>query len=169
MPAHQLGSQYVERCRRVWWTVYVLDRDMATLMGNPPSIADEDIACPLPAFSGSPQRVATFDMQVKLCRLTAHINKSKIVSGADYVSTSGEKNADVDSVSSAYPPELYGNSGNLHFRYLARAKEVLASIADLADDLRTSFPLQPKEAMSGMSRTASHLHLLHHRVSFLPT
>lgn len=77
MPLQQLGSRYVERCRRVWWTVYILDRETTSLMGLPPMIHDDDVTCPLPGFSGSAQRVATLDMQVKLCRIIANINKSK--------------------------------------------------------------------------------------------
>jgi proline utilization trans-activator len=77
MPMQQLGSRYVERCRRIWWTVYILDRETTSLMGLPPTIHDDDVTCPLPDFSGATQRVTTLHMQVKLCRIIANINKSK--------------------------------------------------------------------------------------------
>lgn len=77
MPLHLLGSAYVERCRRVWWTIYILDREMTSLMGIPSSVHNDDIDCPLPTFAGSTQRVATLHMQVKLYQILTNINKSK--------------------------------------------------------------------------------------------
>lgn len=62
---------------------------------------------------------------------------------------------------------LYGNGGHddgLSRTYTTRAKDALAEIAELSDELRTSFPLYHGEVMSGVSRIASHLHLLYHRV-----
>lgn len=38
-----------ERGRRIFWTLYVLDRWLSCLMGRPPSIPDEAIRLPLPA------------------------------------------------------------------------------------------------------------------------
>lgn len=63
---------------------------------------------------------------------------------------------------------LYGNSAHgdsLSRDYTTRAKEALAEIAELSDELRTAFPLYQGEVMSGVSRIASHLHLMYHRVS----
>jgi proline utilization trans-activator len=41
---------YVEyrRRRRLWWTLYVIDRKLSTIMGVPFSIKDEDIDISLP-------------------------------------------------------------------------------------------------------------------------
>ncbi|CRK22475.1 hypothetical protein BN1723_002913 [Verticillium longisporum] len=62
----------------------------------------------------------------------------------------------------------YGGGGNLHRKYLSRAKDILGNIADVAEELRTAFPLKPKETMNVVSRTASHLHLLYHMTRFAP-
>lgn len=77
MPTLQLGDHHVERCRRAWWTLYVLDHEMTLLMGLPMAIRESDVTCPLPTFSGSKERVATMDMQVKLYRILANANDSK--------------------------------------------------------------------------------------------
>ena len=77
MPTVQLGGRYVERCRRAWWTLYVLDHEMTILMGLPMSVRESDITCPLPAFSGSREKVATIGMQVKLYRILASANESR--------------------------------------------------------------------------------------------
>ncbi|KAG7109832.1 Proline utilization trans-activator like protein [Verticillium longisporum] len=80
MPPLELGDRYVERCRRAWWTVYILDREFTSLMGLPLTIQDDDVNYPLPKFDGQMQRMATLEMQVKLCRNIADINKSKSIS-----------------------------------------------------------------------------------------
>lgn len=77
MPIRILGEHLVQRCRKIWWTVYILDRQMTSLMGNPSSISDDDVYCQLPTFAGSVQRTAALGMQVKLARVIAHINGSK--------------------------------------------------------------------------------------------
>jgi proline utilization trans-activator len=76
MPVENLGQPLVQRCRKIWWTVYILDRQMTSLMGLPQSIRDEDITCRLPDTLGSAQRVSALDMQIKLARIYAEIAKS---------------------------------------------------------------------------------------------
>jgi hypothetical protein len=39
-----------EASKRVFWTLYILDRWISVLMGRPPSISDESIRLPLPVF-----------------------------------------------------------------------------------------------------------------------
>lgn len=162
MPTLQLGDRHVERCRRAWWTLYVLDHEMTLLMGLPMAIRESDVTCPLPRFSGSKERVATMDMQVKLYRILANANESK----ADPYRPSTP--AYWTLLTSRRGQGLYGNSAHgdsLSRDYTTRAKEALAEIAELLDELRTAFPLYQGEVMSGVSRIASHLHLMYHRVS----
>ena len=66
MPVQYLGEHLVERCRRAWWTAYVLDREMTSSVGLPQSVIDDDIHPQLPNFAGSVQRSAALNMQIKL-------------------------------------------------------------------------------------------------------
>lgn len=77
MPVHQLGEGTVQRCRKIWWTIYVLDRQMTSLMGLPQSIQDNQIYHQLPAFPGSPHQVVALSMQIRMCQIIAEINSSK--------------------------------------------------------------------------------------------
>ena len=77
MPVQYLGEHLVERCRRAWWTAYVLDREMTSSVGLPQSVIDDDIHPQLPNFAGSVQRSAALNMQIKLSRLIATINRSR--------------------------------------------------------------------------------------------
>jgi proline utilization trans-activator len=80
MPVENLGQPLVQRCRKIWWTVYILDRQMTSLMGLPQSVQDDDISCQVPTFSGSAQQAAALNMQIKLARIYAEIAKSKLAS-----------------------------------------------------------------------------------------
>lgn len=77
MPAEYLGEHMVQRCRKIWWTVYILDREMTSLMGLPQSINDDHVNTQLPTYSGSVQRTAAIGMHIKLSRIIAAINSSK--------------------------------------------------------------------------------------------
>lgn len=77
MPIMELGPELVQRCRKIWWTVYVLDRQMSSLMGLPQSTLDEGVYCQLPSYSGSVQRTTALSMQIKFARIIAEISSSK--------------------------------------------------------------------------------------------
>jgi proline utilization trans-activator len=77
MPMTALGEALVQRCRKIWWTIYILDRQMTSLMGLPQSIRDDDISCRIPSSLGSVQQAATLVMQIKLARIAANISRSE--------------------------------------------------------------------------------------------
>ncbi|OTA61629.1 Zn(II)2Cys6 transcription factor [Hypoxylon sp. EC38] len=140
MPIHHLGEHLVERSRRAWWTAYVLDREMTSLLGLPQSVVDDDIHPQLPSFAGSTQRSAALNMQIKLSRLTATINRT-----------------------------VYGIDGKLRSKFLRATKSVLADIAGVADELQHTFPLHLDNGITGLSRASANLHLLYHRCIILAT
>ncbi|KAM0351111.1 hypothetical protein ACHAPU_002895 [Fusarium lateritium] len=140
MPVDELGEQIVERSRRIWWTVYVLDREMTSLMGLPQSVHDDDIHPQLPHFDGSSQRVAALHMQIRLCRSIASVGRG-----------------------------VYGANGRLNKKFLLSTKKVLQDIAVLADELKQQFPLGVDKAINGVSRVAGYLHTLYHQCIVLAT
>lgn len=77
MPIGDLGIHAVERCRKIWWTVYILDRQMSSIQGLPQSIDDRFVQAIPPSFSGSPEKARTLGMHIKLCRSIAEISSSK--------------------------------------------------------------------------------------------
>jgi len=78
MPVQELGQPLVERCRKIWWTVCVLDRQMTSLMGIPQSIRADEMTCQLPDFVGCPQRRAALQMQIRLSHIYADIARGKL-------------------------------------------------------------------------------------------
>lgn len=139
MPPEYLGEKAVERGRKIWWTVYVLDREMTCLMGQPQSIHDDDIRTRLPQTSMSPSRVAALDMHIRICRCIASVGRG-----------------------------IYGANGRLHEKFLLSTKSVLASVAGLADELQKQFPLDIDNNVNGVTRTSGYLHLLYHQVGPRP-
>ena len=72
-----LDKKYVQRCRNVWWTVYILDRQMSSLMGVPSGLRDEDISASFPTFSVSSQKSLALELNVKLSGILSQIMNSK--------------------------------------------------------------------------------------------
>ena len=79
MPVQDLGQPLVQRCRKIWWTVCLLDRQMTSLMGIPQSIRTYEITCQLPDFTDSAHRRATLQMQINLSHAYADIARCKQV------------------------------------------------------------------------------------------
>ncbi|KAJ5110164.1 hypothetical protein N7532_002809 [Penicillium argentinense] len=140
MPIEYLGENMVQRCRKIWWTVYILDREMTSLMGLPQTLNDDHINTLLPSFPGSVQRTAAIGMHIKISRIIAEINGT-----------------------------VYAIDGRINRNFLLRTKSALASIASLADELRRAFPLHMDREISGVSRISAYLHLLYHQCIVLAT
>ncbi|KAI3400726.1 hypothetical protein diail_1935 [Diaporthe ilicicola] len=132
---NRFGEASVERIRRAWWTVYVLDREMASIAGLPQCIEINDIYCQLPAFSGSITRISTLKMQIKLSQLIADINRN-----------------------------VYGVGGQLNSSFHAGIKGALADIAGAHEELQQGFPLSLEQKTDGISKTSAYLHLEYHRI-----
>lgn len=56
--------------------VYILDRQLTSLMGLPQSIEDSQIHHELPLFHESPHKVTALRIQIKMCQIIADINRS---------------------------------------------------------------------------------------------
>jgi len=44
-----IGTRLVTRYRRIWWTVYTLERSLGSSFGVPTGLDDEDITAPYPS------------------------------------------------------------------------------------------------------------------------
>ena len=76
LPIETFGAATVERARRIWWTVYILDRELSSLMGLPVQITDEIISAELPSYQSTAQISAT-NIHIKLCRTIAQVLRSE--------------------------------------------------------------------------------------------
>ncbi|GKT52345.1 putative transcriptional regulatory protein [Colletotrichum spaethianum] len=62
-----------ERGKRVFWTLYILDRWLSCLMGRPPTIMDDAIRLPLPFDAPTLPPAAGLRAHVQLARISGHI------------------------------------------------------------------------------------------------
>ncbi|KAJ5692231.1 hypothetical protein N7462_001654 [Penicillium macrosclerotiorum] len=140
MPVGNLGLNAVERCRKIWWTVYILDRNMSIIQGLPQSIDDRFVETNLPSLSESQEKNKALDMHIKLCRSIDDINST-----------------------------VYGLDGRINQKFLLSTKVALERIAKLADKLSESFPLHLDDTDNGISRTSAYLHLLYQQCVIIAT
>ena len=74
--SHHHSESVKERCRKVWWTVYVLDCHLSSLMGVPLAMAEQDMSAQLPKFAGFPQKSLALSIHVRLAKTTTLILRS---------------------------------------------------------------------------------------------
>lgn len=87
--ADLLGDDYVRRGRQIWWTVYSLDRRIATAMGVPHSLLEEDITAPLPGSESTSINLLGQTLHIRICQLLGKVIRSTFLScsedvGADH-------------------------------------------------------------------------------------
>ncbi|KAI8715954.1 Fungal-trans domain-containing protein [Fusarium sp. LHS14.1] len=140
MKSQHLDEKYVQRCRLVWSTLYILERNMASLLGVPLLIAEEYISTPYPVCARNKQRTNTLEIQIKISKILSKIHLS-----------------------------VYGTEGQLDSRYLDATRSVLRSFSEIADQLNNSFAIGTNDNASGISRISAHLHLQYHQCIVLTT
>lgn len=65
------------RERSTWWTLYILDRKLSSLMGAPNSVHDDDISVPLPKPEQCMQESTALQVHLKVSRLIAKVLNSE--------------------------------------------------------------------------------------------
>ncbi|THX16393.1 hypothetical protein D6D17_02751 [Aureobasidium pullulans] len=129
MQSQHIPEHHVRRCRNIFWTVYILDRQLSSLMGLPTSIRDEDISAELPYDPLKSQKAMALDIQVKLSRVIAKIANN-----------------------------VYGPEGRLDVRYVANTKDALKDIASVTDQLHRSFDIMHDAGVSRLAAYLHLLH-----------
>ena len=153
MPVNQHPNDVIERCRKVWWTVYILDSHMSALMGVPRAMNERDISAQLPTFDNSTHRSHALHIHIKLANIEGMIQQSKLLPG------NNQPNIDVCTA-------VYSKEGRTGVNFLNSIKAALKALAAINDERTQRFPLRlGRAADSGISRLSAHLHLFHHHVS----
>lgn len=62
-----------QRRRRLWWTLYIVDRKLSMIMGAPVSIRDEDIDIRLPQEDDCGFSNASLNLHAKLAALEGKV------------------------------------------------------------------------------------------------
>ncbi|KAF2998050.1 hypothetical protein E8E14_005142 [Neopestalotiopsis sp. 37M] len=72
MESVDMNNSETQRRHAIWWTVYILDRKLSSLMGAPTSVHDEDVTAPLPALTNA-LTAKGLGVHVRVSRLLAKV------------------------------------------------------------------------------------------------
>ncbi|KAG9769159.1 hypothetical protein KCU88_g6965, partial [Aureobasidium melanogenum] len=138
MQGKDLDDSVVERCRKIWWTIYILDRQMTSLLGVPIALREDDISARLPSFSGSSYDATIYDIHVRLSKVMAQVVKT-----------------------------VYGPEGRLDKQFLLSMKSALTHIAEVTTLLRDEFEMPCDERLQDPDRLHSARHTPTGTIKFL--
>lgn len=79
MRNRQCSEAVRARYRAIWWTVYILDCHMSSILGVPQSLAAHDVFAELPSSLASGQDLEALGLHVKLAKATSTILRSKSI------------------------------------------------------------------------------------------
>ncbi|CAG8389428.1 unnamed protein product [Penicillium salamii] len=72
-PSELFGHRFARHCRDIWWSAYVLDRQLAAVIGCPTSIQDSQVTCALPTSYDESKDVRYMTMHIKLAKIVGQI------------------------------------------------------------------------------------------------
>lgn len=128
----------VEYMRRLWWTVYCIDRKSAALLGNPSVMRDEDISIPMPAIKQGDESQNAFAIHAAL---SSHLGKILDV--------------------------IYGMRSQRQGKFVTEVQAILSRLAETSVVLDEHLRLDLSRPNHPVSREAATLHLLLHQCVIL--
>ncbi|KAE9566734.1 hypothetical protein CGMCC3_g17130 [Colletotrichum fructicola] len=134
-----LTDTEANRLRCIWWTIYILDRKLSSLMGAPNSIQDSDITVHLPRSDPVVQKYKALSLHVVLSKLHAKVLNT-----------------------------VYGVDGKLDPSFLKNVQEALRDMARLAPQLTAGFEFKLNNSEPA-SRVSATLNLCYHQCVVLAT
>lgn len=147
VPEQLLPDRAVREHRvRVWWTAYLLDRLIASKMGHPPSVLDDDVDVDLPSDIDIPEQykrdffdAAYLNAVIRLARISRQI----IVS-------------------------IYGRR-TVHVTFSKRVQTALKDLRSWVEELPKHLQLGNDDEMRPLARPVKWLHLTFNQVSLYTT
>ncbi|KAF2017953.1 hypothetical protein BU24DRAFT_162414 [Aaosphaeria arxii CBS 175.79] len=138
IPSQHFAPDVLERCRRIWWTVYTLDCHMSVLQGTPIPLNEWNISSQLPNFGGSEKESRALRMHVKLAKIIAFIQQT-----------------------------VYRIDDSADGYFLKSIKTTLKYLAKVNDERAIEFPLKIDDSSHSISRLSAHFYLFHHQAIIL--
>ncbi|KAM0420771.1 hypothetical protein ACHAPT_011432 [Fusarium lateritium] len=144
----------VDYQRRLWWTVYCIDRKSAAMLGSPSLMRDDEISIPFPDTRGGDEAQNVFAIHA---RISSHLGK--ILDGTSL-------KRPLSGHSSSQMAVIYGiHDQNRNF--LVEVKAILSRLAETSSVLQEHLGLDPQRLSESVNREAATLHLLLHQCVIL--
>ncbi|CAG7566312.1 unnamed protein product [Fusarium equiseti] len=128
-----MRSANFEYQRRLWWTVYCIDRKCAAMLGSPSVMREDDISIPFPELNSGDESQNAFAIHAIL---SSHLGK---ILDVIYGVHEQQKN------------------------FLVEVKTILSRLAETYVVLREHLPLDVQQPGQPLSRESATLHLLMHQ------
>ncbi|KAL3417228.1 hypothetical protein PVAG01_11228 [Phlyctema vagabunda] len=138
--AKRISLSEFEHRSKLWWTVYIVDRKLSSLVGVPSAVHDADIAVARPSMDGTKSKTLTFSLHVELSSQLGRI--LNVVYGL-------------------------GLERQLGGKFVSAIQSILHRLAETSLLLNSSMKIELHRPMNTISREAASLHLLHHQCSIL--
>ncbi|OQU99952.1 Fungal Zn2-Cys6 binuclear cluster domain-containing protein [Cladophialophora immunda] len=138
-PRQIMGDRVASHHRDIWWTVYILDRRLSSMIGVPSSVQDVDITCPLPGLDDHSQRGTVLNINVKISRLMTQI------------------------INSVYSVERLGRP------FVKTVQSVLRDMAAIAHEMDVVCSSAAYGSIGAVSTVAGHIQLSYHQCILLAT
>ncbi|OJJ79766.1 putative C6 transcription factor [Aspergillus glaucus CBS 516.65] len=133
LPVEQLGEKMVERCKNIWWTIYILDSRFSSLIGTPNSVSDEDITAMLWDLRNCSQEAAALTLHVKISQVVTRVLNT-----------------------------VYSVDGKLGGVFLRKMRSVLHEMTDLSRELENVFAHRFQNSVDAISGVTTRLTLSCH-------
>ncbi|RAK73129.1 Zn(II)2Cys6 transcription factor [Aspergillus fijiensis CBS 313.89] len=140
LPEEEIGLQTVERCRNLWWTLYIMDRHFSCSLGIPMLTRDSDITTVLDSPSACSQRDATLCLQVRLSHLLSFILTT-----------------------------IYKTQKTQLGTFLDQTKSILQTLAGHAREIEKIIYRKFQNSIDTMPRGTRHITLLYHQCVMVAT
>ncbi|VUC27704.1 unnamed protein product [Clonostachys rosea] len=128
----------VQYMRRLWWSVYCIDRKSAALLGSPSVMRDEDITIPVPSIQEGHESQNVVSIHIAL---SSHLGKILDV--------------------------IYGMRGHSRGKFVVEVQAILSRLAETSSVLNEHLDLDTARSNEPLSRDATTLHLLLHQCVIL--
>ncbi|RHZ66765.1 putative C6 transcription factor [Aspergillus thermomutatus] len=133
LPVEQLGQKRVERCTKIWWTVYILDRKFSALIGSPNSVNDGDVTTVLWDPKSCSQETAALSLHVKITQVITRVLNT-----------------------------VYSANGKLGAAFLHGIRSILHEMTDLSRELEEVFAHRFSSSVDTLSGVTTRLTLSCH-------
>ncbi|KAF4965665.1 hypothetical protein FSARC_6560 [Fusarium sarcochroum] len=140
LPDSELGSDTVQSCRDLWWTLYIMDRHFSSSLGLPMSVQDSDISTPVNPPNVGSQEDSARSLQVNLSHLLSVI------------------------LTTLYKPEKTPLG-----QFLEQTKSILHTLAHHAQDIERIISLKFRNSVDTMPRGTRYITLLYHQCVIVAT
>lgn len=138
--AQRITREEFEHRTKLWWTVYVIERKLSSLVGVPPALHDEDIALSMPSIDPSQKSGLTMAFHIEISSQLGKI--LNVVYGL-------------------------GHQRQLGAKFISAVQSILRRLAETSIMLNTSMRIELQRSPNTISRVAASLHLLHHQCTIL--